>query len=172
MMKITFGEIGREKSHLHIQDDSWLPEEFTRYASGVSADVFVSLKSDDTAILEGVLAGCIALECARCGDIVEHMLQEDFYYLLTTREEEISDLPERECSDDECDTLHLKEPVIDVAEILQEQLYLAVPGKVLCSSDCKGICPECGKSLNSRGCDCSEKLPDSPFAVLKKLKKD
>ncbi len=171
-MKIAFGEIGREKSRLNIQDTSWLPSEIAPLSSSVTADISCRLKSEDTVILEGVLAGRIRLDCARCGDQVDFKLEEEFMYLVTTQEEEISELHEKECSDEDCDTLYLKEPVIDVTDILQEQLYLAIPGKVLCNEQCKGLCLNCGKSKNRNECTCDGVLPDSPFAALKKLKKD
>ena len=33
---------------------------------------------------------------------------------------------------------------IDLAELMREQFYLALPMKPLCSQDCKGLCPQCG----------------------------
>ena len=172
MMKIAFGEIGSEKKLLRIQENSWLPEDLQGQAEEFLAEFSYRLTNADTARLEGELSGSVQLECARCGNNVHQHVKENFTYLVTTRKEEISDLPEKECSDEECDTLYLDEPVIDLTEILREQIYLAIPGKVLCSSECKGLCPECGSLLNSGECSCSEKLPDTPFAVLKKLKKD
>lgn len=171
-MKIAFREIGREKSRITIQENSWLPPKEVDATSPVQAEITLQLQGEDTVLLEGSLTGSVRLDCARCGDPVTYELDEKFFYLVTTREEEISSLHEKECSDEESDTLYLKEPVIDVAEILQEQLYLAIPGKVLCNDECRGLCPECGGSLNRGECSCSESLLDSPFAVLKKLKKD
>jgi uncharacterized protein len=90
-------------------------------------------------------------------------------YLVTIRKEQALELGDIECSDEDTITLYLKEPEIDVDEILREQAYLAVPLKTLCSEDCKGICAGCGALLNSQVCCCSVDTPSSTFAVLKKL---
>ena len=171
-MKIAFAEISREKSRYTIRDCSWLPSGEVNVGAPLTAEIDVQLKGPGTVSLEGTLVGSIILDCARCTDPVTYDLDEEFVYLLTTREDEISELPDIECSTEECDTLYLKEPVVDVAEILREQFVLAIPGKVLCSGGCRGLCPNCGGSLNRNECSCSESPPDSPFAVLKKLKKD
>ncbi len=171
-MKIAFGEITRGISRYTIPGERWLPSITAKVTEPVTASITLQATGEQTVSLVGQLNGSFRLDCARCGDSVEYALSEDFFYQLTTRKEEISELQEYECSDEECDTLYLEEPVIDVAEILQEQFYLSFPGKVICSDDCRGLCPECGGSLNKNECSCKELLPDSPFAVLKKLKKD
>lgn len=171
-MKVVFGEIGREKVRYTFQEDSWLARGGVEPITPITAAITLQSTGEETVALKGVLTGTIRLDCARCGDPVPYELDEEFFYLVTTRDEEFSELQEKECSDEECDTLYLKEPVIDVAEILQEQLYLALPGKVVCSDECRGLCPGCGGSLNRGECSCAESPPESPFAVLKKLKKD
>lgn len=171
-MKVAFGEIGRAKSRHTIHDHSWLPVGDVEIVTPLTAEISLQLTSEDWVTLEGVLQGTVKLECGRCGDPVEYDLDEDYLYLITIREEEVSELQEKECSDEECNTLYLTEPVIDVAEILAEQFHLAVPAKVVCRTDCRGLCPECGGSLNRNECSCEAPEPDSPFAVLKKLKKD
>jgi uncharacterized protein len=47
-----------------------------------------------------------------------------------------------------------------------------LPTKRLCSEDCKGLCPYCGKDLNEGRCDCEVDEIDPRFEVLKKLKFD
>jgi len=171
-MKIAFGEIGRAKARHTIQDHSWLPQNEVEVVSPLVAEITLQAKDEESVALEGVLKGVVNLDCARCGEPVAYELDEEFLYLVTTREEEISELQEKECSDEECNTLYLREPVIDVAEILVEQFHLAIPAKVVCRADCRGLCPECGGSLNTGECSCEEPEPESPFAVLRKLKKD
>jgi len=171
-MKVAFSEIGRAKTRYTILEESWLPRGEVEVVAPLVAEITLQSTGEQTVTLEGVLSGAVRLDCARCGEAARYSLDEEFFYLATTREEEISELQERECSDEECDTLYLKEPVIDVAEILLEQLRLALPGKVLCSESCRGLCPQCGGSLNRGDCTCGEQQPDSPFAVLKNLKKE
>jgi uncharacterized protein len=43
---------------------------------------------------------------------------------------------------------------IDLGEEIRQEMILANPPKVLCSKDCKGICPKCGMNLNKEQCKC------------------
>ncbi len=43
---------------------------------------------------------------------------------------------------------------IDLGEEIRQEIILANPAKVLCSIDCKGICPKCGADLNTEQCKC------------------
>ena len=59
---------------------------------------------------------------------------------------------------------------IDVDEIVKEQILLAVPTRMLCREDCKGICPECGIDKNTGECQCVTDDIDPRWAALKNLK--
>ena len=59
--------------------------------------------------------------------------------------------------------------VIDVDEIVKEQILLAVPTRMLCHEDCKGICPECGADRNTGECSCVTNDIDPRWAALKNL---
>ncbi len=62
---------------------------------------------------------------------------------------------------------------IDVGNMLVEQAVLDQPMIYLCRQNCKGLCPHCGANLNEKSCECKAKhLKESPFAVLKKWKKE
>ena len=58
---------------------------------------------------------------------------------------------------------------IDVDEIVKEQVLLAVPTRMLCREDCKGICPECGTDRNTGDCNCVANDIDPRWAALKNL---
>ena len=91
--------------------------------------------------------------------------------MLEVPSEEKWHIKDLECSGDDLDTILLREPVVDFWDILRQQLYLSLPEKLICSTDCKGLCPECGVDLNSGSCSCVREEKESPFSVLAKLKK-
>jgi uncharacterized protein len=43
---------------------------------------------------------------------------------------------------------------VDVSGLTREALVLAIPDRVLCSTECKGLCAECGADLNKAECGC------------------
>lgn len=57
---------------------------------------------------------------------------------------------------------------VDLDEIFTTACVLSLEGKHLCSEECKGLCPTCGKDLNEGPCDCGKEL-DPRLAVLAKL---
>lgn len=62
----------------------------------------------------------------------------------------------------------IKNYMIDMKEILDNTLILALPIKVICDDDnCKGLCPACGANLNKTQCHCEEKKVDSRLEILK-----
>jgi uncharacterized protein len=58
---------------------------------------------------------------------------------------------------------------IDLADVLREQILLALPMQRLCQEACRGICPVCGQNRNRVSCGCREKLPDDRWAKLRDL---
>ena len=62
----------------------------------------------------------------------------------------------------------IKNHMIDMKEILEDALILALPIKVICDDDnCKGLCPVCGVNLNQEQCHCEEEKIDSRLEILK-----
>ncbi|UVT21820.1 MAG: DUF177 domain-containing protein [Nitrospira sp.] len=59
---------------------------------------------------------------------------------------------------------------LELAPMLREQLILAAPMHPLCSEDCLGLCPRCGKDLNEGPCGCVEAPTGGPFHVLREMK--
>src|SRR6266850_2190538 len=53
-----------------------------------------------------------------------------------------------------------------------EQVLLALPLKVICQSDCRGLCPSCGANLNHEECRCETHATDPRMAPLARLKQD
>jgi uncharacterized protein len=55
---------------------------------------------------------------------------------------------------------------IMLADVVTEQVILAVPMKVICRPECQGLCPVCGINRNLEACGCLKAQGDSPFASL------
>jgi uncharacterized protein len=59
-----------------------------------------------------------------------------------------------------------------LADVLAEQVNLALPMKVICRSDCRGLCSHCGANLNNEECRCEKNASDPRLAPLARLKQD
>ncbi len=53
--------------------------------------------------------------------------------------------------------------------LVEEDLILDQPSKVLCSEECRGLCPMCGKDLNEGLCGCRRETVDPRLAALQQL---
>ena len=109
------------------------------------------------------------VECDRCLKPVELPVNADFAleYISDSDYEssQVAELTEAEMSVSVFDGA-----AIDVDEIVKEQILLAVPTRMLCREDCKGLCPECGIDLNTGRCNCAADEVDPRWAALKSLK--
>jgi len=47
-----------------------------------------------------------------------------------------------------------KEDELDITEDVRAEMLLEIPMNLLCSEDCKGLCPHCGANLNPGPCKC------------------
>jgi DUF177 domain-containing protein len=58
---------------------------------------------------------------------------------------------------------------INLEPALREQILLSLPPPPLCSEDCQGLCPLCGKDLNEGDCGHDKTVPDPRWAALKSI---
>ena len=109
------------------------------------------------------------VECDRCLQPVDAPVDADFKLDYITGSEyesgSVAELTEAEMS-----VAVFDGQAIDVDEIVKEQVVLAVPTRMLCREDCKGICPECGTDRNTGSCSCTTEDIDPRWAALKNLK--
>ena len=61
---------------------------------------------------------------------------------------------------------------LDITELLRDELLANQPIKNLCKTDCKGLCPKCGKNLNEGDCGCDTFIINPKFAALEGLNFD
>jgi len=119
--------------------------------------------------LNGELATRLELLCARCLEPVAQDVTRKFdllYRPLGTDagNEELSvTVAEAEVGYYQGDGLLLEDAI-------REQVLLAVPLKVVCRQDCKGLCPTCGKNRNTEPCSCAPPLGDPRWSALKDLR--
>jgi len=60
---------------------------------------------------------------------------------------------------------------LDFTEVIRANICALLPMKILCTDNCQGLCPMCGKNLNEEQCEC-EKPIDPRFAHLSSFFKE
>jgi uncharacterized protein len=71
---------------------------------------------------------------------------------------------------EELRTPYLDDDRLDLSAWARDAIALALPEQILCRSDCAGLCPICGKDLNSEPHSHDEEQPDSRWAALAELR--
>jgi uncharacterized protein len=146
-------------------------EEF-RVCSPLSLTISISLLGKKV-ILVGKLQLMIDITCVCCLSDFKHYLEVEFRYVLWPHTDTQQESGEKEFSDQDIEIGYYNGDIIDLKPIVREQVYLALPQNPHCREACKGLCPACGANLNEIRCNCSvtNTNVESPFEVLKKLKK-
>lgn len=113
----------------------------------------------------------ISPPCARCLVAVTTMIDAPIDLVLLPHPTD--DAPD-EGSDllgmDDIEEYTYRNDEIDLAALLNEQLVLEKPFKILCSEDCLGLCSTCGTNLNESSCQCPAQPKSLAFAGLADLK--
>ncbi len=61
---------------------------------------------------------------------------------------------------------YLDEYNLDLDLLVNDEIILDFPMKVLCNDDCKGLCINCGTNLNKGSCNCDTVIPDPRMAAI------
>ena len=119
--------------------------------------------------LRGVIKTNVLLDCTRCLEAIARYLDFPFRAIFVDSSDEDTNA-DAEIGDDALDESLVQEGKIDMAEVVREQILLALPEQIFCREDCKGLCPKCGSNLNLIDCKCADEEVDPRWAALKNLK--
>jgi len=117
--------------------------------------------------LVGTLSTVLELSCSRCLEPFPLPVASAFDLRYLPQSENVGD--EREVKGDEFSESFYQDELIDLGQLMEEQFYLALPMKPLCTPECKGLCSNCGTNLNVATCDCQVRWEDPRLAGLKAL---
>lgn len=119
--------------------------------------------------LRGRLAAGLELQCARCLEPVQQDVSREFELLYRPLGADAG-RDELSVTAAEAEIGYYQGDGILLEDVLREQVLLALPLKITCREDCKGLCPHCGKNLNQQLCSCSTELEDPRWAALKEIR--
>jgi uncharacterized protein len=167
-VRITLAEL---ELHRIAASESYAPGALDYREAGIKQTA--PLQLDFTAELHGLeirvrghLTTQLEASCDRCLGSVKLPVDHDFdlfYQPMQTiaQEEEV------EISEEEMEVGFYSGDGIESAEIAVEQVILSLPMKLICGTDCKGLCPVCGANLNVTQCHCPSPVEkESPFSAL------
>ena len=169
-MKLDFtiwpdGDTRREfvvtANELHLASDTCI------FPNPVAVSVTVQ-KGDEQAVAAGDAKTVVTATCVRCLDEFPIEIDEAFRAVVRVAPpKEVKVTPDT--GDDEYYMVSAADPVWDIADVVRQMILLAIPEHPVCTDNCRGLCPGCGRNLNKEDCVCAEKRPDGGLARLADL---
>lgn len=100
-----------------------------------------------------------SMPCDRCASVIDTRYNYSFHHVLVPS-----------LNDEDNDVyIEVENERLDLDELLRANILLELPSKYLCSPDCKGLCPKCGRNLNEGDCGCDLHQADPRLEILKQL---
>lgn len=77
---------------------------------------------------------------------------------------------DRQPDPEDPDLYSFEASTVELTDAVRDALLLELPMRILCSEECKGLCPVCGINLNKGTCTCQEGAEViNPFSALKNI---
>lgn len=110
--------------------------------------------------------------CDRCTEAFRVSMEKEFHTMLVPRDRGPAGATNVELHEEDLEIGFYEGAGVEVNDIFWEQVALAMPAKLLCNEECRGICPVCGENRNLGECGCSGERASGPFDILRKLKEE
>ena len=147
-----FNNVGSSKKFSY----SFVPDGID-FTDSVSVEGEV-VNNTDIVSVKAVAKYVLKTNCDRCGAPVERKTEVPIEHILISR-----------LNDEDNDEFILVEDMkLDLDSLVREDMILALPAKILCRDDCKGLCQYCGKNLNLGSWSC-KKPSDRMLPALAEL---
>jgi uncharacterized protein len=162
------GEAGESFDRVYGDGEILLDEEHARLLESPEVHGQAVRKGDKVRV-NGTVSALAEVDCDRCLKSIEAPIETAFdvtYVPASVLNEEGA----HEVGEDELEFSFYDEPVIDIDELVREQILLALPSRLLCTEECKGLCPVCGANRNEvENCGCERNEIDPRWSALKNL---
>jgi uncharacterized protein len=116
--------------------------------------------------VRGTIGAECTVDCTRCLDPISKVLDISFDDVFIDPVDE-PDETEVVLDAEQLDESIAEDGKVDLAEVVREQILLALPDQLFCREDCKGLCPQCGGNRNLIDCKCEENETDPRWSALK-----
>lgn len=116
-------------------------------------------------VVEGELQLTLSVPCDRCLQSVAVPLTVTFSHEVAAPEGD-GGISENASDEEQCFVFGYE---LDTDTLIDNEILIQMPVKVLCREDCKGICPTCGRNLNEGECGCDNFVPDPRMAAIKDI---
>lgn len=121
-------------------------------------------RKDEEYYIDADFASVMIFRCNRCLSSFKKTVRGNLSSSILTN-------PNLDEEDEDID-LKVEGNILDLSSIIDEAIILAMPMKIICDEECKGLCTTCGEDLNKKICNCSKEKIDPRLAKLKEFFKE
>ena len=129
------------------------------FDEGLNVKGCVKAGTDGVCVLEADVTGVLGANCARCLKPLTRDFSAKICETLVREDSEQKDE----------DAIVYEGYSLPLDEIAADCVLTNVEIKYLCSDECKGLCPKCGKDLNEGDCGCKTEFIDPRLEVLSRF---
>jgi uncharacterized protein len=130
------------------------------------------VRTDRGILATGLMDAILKVECSRCLQTfdcpVNIHFEEEYFPIIDV----VTGLQVNVPEDQPCSFTIDEHHIINLDEAITQYAILTLPMKPLCQADCQGLCPTCGKNLNTGSCECQKEESDQLGTELKELLKE
>ncbi len=112
-------------------------------------------------MVDGDVGVALQFHCSRCLKECSYPMQVPVHIALVPEGEEAAESRSQLHAAD-LEQLYYRDDGVETNDVVREQLLLAVPMRVVCRPECRGLCASCGRDLNEGACGCQES-PAAPW---------
>jgi uncharacterized protein len=127
------------------------------------------LHTPDGVLVTGHLHTAFVTDCVRCLAPAQQQIEFDLEEEFKATVQVLTGAPIAVDPDEDPALLIDAQHILDLVEVVRQELWLSQDPAPLCRPDCRGLCPTCGKDLNTGPCDCADDEVDARWAALRHL---
>jgi len=166
-MKIFVEDIPKDglkiEKNIDISPESLVEESI--FNESVSVNIKIKQKGMDKYIVRGKVKTSLDLVCSRCLSLYTEKINSSFDLILYSEEKRVNS-EEIKLDEKDLETIYFNDGIINIERIIIDNINLSLPQKPLCSKECKGLCPVCGKNLNTGDCGCEVDKKDPRIKLI------
>ncbi len=119
----------------------------------------------------GHLETTVALACGRClKPVTSHLEMELLLCYSDLSGDQAAVAEQLELQREDLGLISFAGPEIDLRPDIEQEIIMALPQHLLCTAQCRGLCPLCGIDLNQGQCRCEKPVFHAGLAALKNFR--
>ncbi|HCL79410.1 MAG TPA: hypothetical protein DIC53_05505 [Synergistaceae bacterium] len=164
----VYGDIHSSSSHTWtcaIREEIVYAGQVFRFSKPLTVEAHALWSESDLSVSLKV-SSTVTTPCSRCLEPTDIEISSDFMYRYTLQGKRPSSEDDSEERDHRLVPVSAWRSHLDVSDQVWETLMLSLPLRVLCSSECRGLCHVCGRPLADGPCGCPTADGDLKLADL------